>query len=316
MIFFCLLGIIPQKIMHKKEKDNINYLNKHIPGISGICKMEGDASNREFYRIYFTKDSNIVMLYPQNNAGEIQQILRLSEIYKKKGINTPQNIDIIDNRIIIQEDLGDNLLQDYFSQSSEKEKKILLHKVSDILLLLKEINTSHATAVLDHTRMKWEMNFFLRHYYAMAVKKGSNIEQVKEKLYSLVDMIGNINRFAHRDFHSRNMLIRKGKIFLVDFQDSLQAPQYYDLVSFLFDSYLDMAEYKKTVLANLSKKGYVVDEKGMCLTALQRNIKALGTFGYQVFVQKNPKFKKYINATINNIRNNAYFKLLQDLDLF
>ena len=40
------------------------------------------------------------------------------------------------------------------------------------------------------------------------------------------------------------------------------------------------------------------------LMALQRNLKALGTFGYQTTVRRNPVYIQYIPRTLNYIRHN------------
>jgi aminoglycoside/choline kinase family phosphotransferase len=295
-----------------KEKDyQIKYLYKNIPGISGISRLEGDASAREFYRVDFEKGSRIAMVYPRENYHEIQQIIRLSQLFRHHGINAPQNFEVIGHRIILQQDLGDRLLQDHFQEETEKGKQALLDQILEILRALKSIDPLESTQVLDHSRMKGEMNFFLEHY-ARYKKNSRELEKGREILYALVGRIMNIDRFAHRDFHSRNLLIREGKVFLVDFQDAMQAPRHYDLVSFLFDSYLDLTPCRENFLKRLSKSGYDLDEEQFYLTALQRNIKALGTFGYQVNVRENIKFKKYIQSALNHITGNPFYHLVKD----
>jgi aminoglycoside/choline kinase family phosphotransferase len=122
--------------------------------------------------------------------------------------------------------------------------------------------------------------------------------------------------FAHRDFHSRNTHVVREHLYLVDFQDSLRAPVYYDLVSFAFDSYLDLKSLREYLFKLLKRRGLILDEKQLYLTALQRNIKALGTFAFQVMVKKNRSYKKYIPRTIRHIMANPLFEKLLEKSLF
>ena len=45
---------------------------------------------------------------------------------------------------------------------------------------------------------------------------------------------------CHRDYHSRNLMLHDGSLFIIDFQDARMGPDTYDLVSLLRDSYVDL----------------------------------------------------------------------------
>ena len=47
---------------------------------------------------------------------------------------------------------------------------------------------------------------------------------------------------CHRDYHSRNLMLHEGRLYMIDFQDARMGPDTYDLVSLLRDSYVDLAE--------------------------------------------------------------------------
>jgi aminoglycoside/choline kinase family phosphotransferase len=98
------------------------------------------------------------------------------------------------------------------------------------------------------------------------------------------------------------MLMLNGDICLVDIQNSLQAPKYYDLVSFLFDSYLNTKEYHSLFFSEPD-----FNREQFFLTALQRNIKALGSFGYQINVVKNNNYRQYIKKTLSDIKSNPLY---------
>jgi hypothetical protein len=118
----------------------------------------------------------------------------------------------------------------------------------------------------------------------------------------LVDAIAPESVFAHRDFHSRNLLVKWNEIILVDCQDSLLAPRWYDLVSLAFDSYLDLGAARGRLFANLAAGGIDRELRQLRLTALQRNIKALGTFAYQIHERRHSAYARYIPRTLRHIQ--------------
>jgi aminoglycoside/choline kinase family phosphotransferase len=295
------------------------YLETKLKNIKGTKKLRGEASTRVFYRVFFDSYSLVAMVYPRENKEEISRIVRLTNVYKEHHIDVPEIEEVIDNRIILQEDLGDLSAQKAFSIFKKEERKKLMETAADILIRLKEIAPSYTNAVLDTARMKWEMDFFLTHFapnYLSYRKNKSTLQELRERLYRLVEQIHPIDTFAHRDYHSRNMLIHKGRIYLVDFQDSLVAPPYYDVVSFAFDSYLDLKSRRLVLIDYLREKGMVIDEELFYTTALQRNIKALGTFAYQITVRRNLSYKRYINRTLRHIASNPLLEKFFHLSMF
>ncbi len=46
--------------------------------------------------------------------------------------------------------------------------------------------------------------------------------------------------FTHRDYQSRNIMVKEGELVVIDFQDALQGPRQYDLVALLRDSYVEL----------------------------------------------------------------------------
>jgi len=100
-------------------------------------------------------------------------------------------------------------------------------------------------------------------------------------------------------------------------------PDTYDLVSLLRDSYVDLAEQtvEELIAYFLALKGQTTQSvqfrQRFDLMALQRNLKALGTFGYQTTARRNPVYIQYIPRTLRHVRNNfdnlPQFERLADL---
>jgi aminoglycoside/choline kinase family phosphotransferase len=97
-----------------------------------------------------------------------------------------------------------------------------------------------------------------------------------------------------------------GELAVIDFQDARMGPASYDLVSLLRDSYVEhdedsVGEMKE---AFVRESGGIDIEHQFDLMALQRNLKALGTFGYQISVRKNDVYRQYVTRTLGLVRAN------------
>ncbi len=112
---------------------------------------------------------------------------------------------------------------------------------------------------------------------------------------------------CHRDYHSRNLMLREASLYIIDFQDARMGPDTYDLASLLRDSYVDIAdrELDELIAYFLAVKGCTDGSefrRRFDLMSLQRNLKALGTFGYQTMTRRNPVYIQYIPRTLRYAR--------------
>ena len=115
---------------------------------------------------------------------------------------------------------------------------------------------------------------------------------------------------CHRDYHSRNLMVHGGSLHIIDFQDARMGPDTYDLASLLRDSYVDITDVELDALVQsfLALKGPAVDagefRRRFDLMSLQRNLKALGTFGHQTATRGNQVYIQYIPRTLRHARTN------------
>ena len=114
---------------------------------------------------------------------------------------------------------------------------------------------------------------------------------------------------CHRDYHSRNLMLHDGTLHVIDFQDARMGPDTYDLASLLRDSYVDLTdrELDELIAYFLALKGEPdgsAFRRRFDLMAVQRNMKALGTFGYQTIARRNPVYIQYMPRTLRYVRTN------------
>jgi hypothetical protein len=266
-----------------------------------IQPIRAEASFRRFFRLSGGSRSAVAMVYPERNEAEIDKIVALSSVYRDHGLTVPAIRDVIAGQAVILEDAGDCLVQRRFRSAVPEEKRSLLRKIAGMLGRIASIPPSRTEARLTPDRMRREMDFFADHFLPGCRLRADDAAPLRQALYRLVERIDPAPAFAHRDFHSRNMLLHSGRIYLVDFQDSLVGPSGYDLASFAYDSYLDLGRLRHDLLAEAEKAGVAVTERQFILTALQRNIKALGTFAFQVRERRHLAYRMYIPRTLRHI---------------
>src|SRR5262249_4989194 len=146
-------------------------------------------------------------------------------------------------------------------------------------------------------------------YRGVALEPDERIGFADEFAAIGTDLASERRVLCHRDYHSRNLMLHDGSLHIIDFQDARLGPDTYDLVSLLRDSYVDITdrELEDLIAYFLALKG-VDDAAGFRrrfdLMALQRNLKALGTFGYQTITRQNAVYIQYMPRTLRYARTN------------
>lgn len=265
-----------------------------------LAAIRSEASRRRFFRIRFGGKTLVAMVYPEPAPVEVERFCAVQRLYRERGLRVPRIDRVLDDRVVIQEDAGDLLLQKAWRQGGGGERERLLGRCREIVLKIAAIPAALAAARLDRARLDWEMAFFLEHFFPRLPAGGCRRDELAAALKKLVEAMEPECVFAHRDFHSRNLLVLGAEIVMVDFQDSLLAPRYYDLVSLAFDSYLDLGRAREVLFSG--REWPAAELRQLRLTALQRNIKALGTFAFQTYDRRHRAYARYMPRTIRHIR--------------
>ncbi|MDP6940478.1 MAG: phosphotransferase [Planctomycetota bacterium] len=189
------------------------------------------------------------------------------------GVRTPRLGDSSNGNYLV-EDLGDL----HLSHSPSLEHYI------NLLCLRKKfaLHPLHST----HPNAQLALNEEL---FLQELTLSSEHQRAPNHLCSLLAEEASLGpqQIQHRDFHSRNVLIlESGELALIDHQDLRKGPLFYDLASLWTDAYVEYSDEVRTLL--LDECFQVGAEAGLeesqsahhfLMTALQRVVKALGTFG-------------------------------------
>lgn len=267
---------------------------KKLPPIE-ILPLAGDGSTRCFFRLK-TKSESFILLYDpkwilSRDYSSIQAFLC------EKKLSTPEFYkEDASAGFLVMQDLGDNLLQNEISQKPQK-KYDLLEKA--ILLLAKlHGNTYPVPKALpvfqrsfDAKKYSEELLYFDEHFRVKLLGlepfNNSQKEEIQKFCFEIAQYKPQV--FCHRDYHSRNILLHNKELYLIDFQDARMGCVQYDLVSLVFDAYIQLTNEERNKLIHLYKNeikayplGHEIDfeifDKNMYLVAYQRIIKAMGSF--------------------------------------
>jgi hypothetical protein len=227
--------------------------------------------------------------------------------------------------ILILEDLGDVTLQAHLGVTQAIEHNALYKQAVEFIERLQRRGQELVSdeylpygIAFDRDKLMWELNFFVKHfleaYRGTEISAGMRAAFEEEWLAITDELAGEPRVLCHRDYHSRNLMLHAGSLYMIDFQDARMGPDTYDLASLLRDSYVDLSEERVDELLRgfLTLRGAAYSmtdaaaefRRRFDLMSIQRNLKALGTFGHQTTARNNPVYIQYTPRTLSYVRTN------------
>jgi N-acetylmuramate 1-kinase len=306
-----------------------------VRGRAGVVPLTGDASDRKYFRIIPVEGVPIVLSL---HAGPIDfsalPFANVAELLQQIPLPSPMILGHSNELgVVALQDLGDVTLQAHLGASSPTEHAALYRQAVGLIELLQRRGVELESArflpyrvSFDVEKLTWELEFFVRHFlegYRGIVLSSAERAALAEEWSAIVqELAAEPKVLCHRDYHSRNLMLHEGQLYVIDFQDARMGPDTYDLASLLRDSYVDLThpEVDDLIAYFLALKGRPDDgdfRRRFDLMALQRNLKALGTFGYQTITRRNPVYIQYVPRTLRyarlNLQKYARFERLLDL---
>lgn len=330
--------------MNEILKKNLRTILHVETDIREIKKLHGDASYRTYYRMTLVDGSSyIVMEMPKGRASASEEItnykgphdelpfINVARYLSSHQIPVPRVYHYdSENRLMILEDLGDDLMARRVENAGDSARIEWYKKAIDLLSSLQQKTKgdsgSECVALkrsFDATLLNWEFDHFLE--YGIEAKLNLKMDPADLKIFKdeTRAITAKIEKmpygFTHRDFQSRNILVRDGALNLIDFQDALLGPYIYDLVALTRDSYVKLSNkvLEELVKYYSSKMGLSFDKVAadFNLVTVQRKLKDAGRFVYIDRVKGNPNFLKYIPTSLEYVKN-ALQKIPEHIKLF
>ena len=245
-----------------------------------------DASFRKYYRLRDGEKTALLM----DSSLELDSLRSFLDVSKRL-----RSADVCTPKILEQdEEIGYLILEDfgeihYLDLLNGTNYKAFYTKAINSILKMQKADTQ-GLPLYDREFLHKEMDL-MQEWYLEKLLKIKLSDTQKELIETSLNAISLVvleqpqDVFVHRDFHSRNIMLKSdNKIGIIDFQDAMNGAITYDLVSLLKDCYVayDRKEIKKLALEFRDKKGLKVNDetfiKWFDFMGLQRHIKVLGIF--------------------------------------
>lgn len=274
-----------------------------------IEKSLADASFRKYYRL--RKDDKTALL--MDSSLEKESLNAFLAVHKKLT-----DADVGVSNIYIKDlELGYLILEDfgsthYLDVLNEGNFQTLYTKAINTILKMQKADVSDLP-LYDKAFLHKEMDLMQEWYLEKLLNKPLT-RQEQNLISTTLDSISKVvleqpqGVFVHRDFHSRNIMLRDDKeLGIIDYQDAMNGAITYDLVSLLKDCYIayDRDTIKKLVLEFRDKKAISVDDTTMIkwfdFMGLQRHIKVLGIFSRLYLRDSKDGYLKDIPLTLKYV---------------
>lgn len=288
-----------------------------------VVPLTGDASDRRYFRLLIPDEgSQVLSLYPGAFDYDTMPFVNVARLLAEMPVPIPAILDHADDLgVIVLQDLGDVTLQAHLGAAPPADHAALYRQAVALIETMQRRGDELASdgylpyrVAFDVEKLSWELDFFIKHFleaYRGVVLDGATREALRAECGEIVEQLASEPRvLCHRDYHSRNLMLHDEELYIIDFQDARMGPDTYDLASLLRDSYVDFTEQQveELIAYFLALKGLAGQDEAFRarfdVMALQRNLKALGTFGYMTIARRNPVYIQYIPRTLRYVRDN------------
>ncbi|MFQ6673033.1 MAG: aminoglycoside phosphotransferase family protein [Candidatus Tectimicrobiota bacterium] len=291
--------------------------------------LPGDASDRTYVRVRYRIDgaprSYVIMVTARPFDPGLNPFLDVAAHLQANDVPVPAIIGANPALgLVVIEDVGDETLEAFVARQGLEAARPLYDEALDLLVKMQvwatEGSPERCVALrraFDVERYVWELEFFVEHMIeglrgrAVAPAHRQALQEEFTRLSRFC--VEQPQVFAHRDYHSRNLMVQDGRLRVLDFQDARLGCRAYDLASLLRDSYVALPEemVEELFAAYLAKwaeaTGLPVDPETFRELfdhmAVQRNLKAVGTFASQWRLYGRD-YRRYIPPTLASARAN------------
>lgn len=285
-------------------------------------RLTPSGSRRSYFRVTSGNRSLIGVI--GTDKDENNAFITISSHFMSKGINVPEVLAVSeDGMCYLQEDLGDTLLYDVLAPSRAAgsygpEQRDILCKVMSKLPSVQidgadglDFSVCYPAEALNARMVDFDLN-----YFKYCFLKPTSVEFNEERLQDDFDALKSdilsepMDSFMYRDFQARNVMLKDGEPWFIDFQGGRRGPVYYDVASFVWqarasypdelrrsmvDAYLDALEkYRNVDRGEFQEK--------LRVFVLFRTLQVLGAYGFRGRIEKRAHFLESIPYALKNLR--------------
>lgn len=309
------------RLPEEKLKSLLNQLD--FGDLKETIPIKIEASSRKYYRLELNGSPESLVLCEglqtpytdQDGFGE------LARFFAKRGLAVPGQVYVAEDQgfMLLTDgghlDVSDRLNSLDIKNNSE-ERRTILSRCLAVLQSLQRFDPPDLVKKrhFNEQKLRWEMDYLFQALEPIASHLGVTeilTYEAKRFIYESCKKLDQPEGFVmcHRDFHGRNLLLRSesaaSEITMIDFQDARMGLPVYDLVSLLYDPYTPLsvqerewarAEFNKELTGDLR-----VYNSWYYLQAMQRILKALGSYLHLVYFKNHKSYLESIPMALRNL---------------
>jgi len=289
-----------------------------------VLPLQGElgGSGRQIIRLTGTRARAIGILY--NVREENLAFLEFSRHFRRHGLPVPEIYgESLDQGAYLEEDFGDTTLFEFLSK--HRSGTVIAPPVVDAYRKVvetlprfqieagRDLNYSvcYPRGSFDRQSIVWDLNYF-KYYFLRLAGIPFNEQSLEDDFERLTEFLLSAERdfFLYRDFQSRNIMLRDGKPYFLDYQGGRKGALQYDLASLLFDAKADLPpELRQQLLdhyldcvAELAEIDRDAFLKHYYAYVYVRILQALGAYGFRGFYERRPHFLQSVPYALKNLR--------------
>jgi len=288
---------------------------------SSIEELPASGSGRRYFRLHGA--SELIGVVGESQA-ENKAFLYMAKHFRSKGLPVPEVVaQSGDGMCYMQEDLGQTLLFNAIEKGRlthvfSEEEKTLLKKTISLLPDVQfrgadgmDFSMCYPQAEFNRRSILWDLNYF-KYCFLKATGMVFQEDRLEDDFEKMADVLlrSSSATFMYRDFQSRNVMIKEGEPFLIDFQGGRKGPFYYDVASFLWQAKANYPESLRKELLEEYLQGLrryqSIDESYFYAQlrhfVLFRTLQVLGAYGFRGYFEKKPHFIQSVPFAVDNLR--------------
>jgi aminoglycoside/choline kinase family phosphotransferase len=295
----------------------------HLPA-ARIQPLQGQlgGSGRNIIRLSGEQQSAIGILY--NVREENVAFLEFSRHFRKHGLPVPEiYAEDLSQGAYLEEDLGDTTLFEFLSKhrTGENIAPDVVEAYRKVVAVLPRFqieagrdlnyNVCYPRASFDRQSIAWDLNYF-KYYFLRLAGIPFNEQALEDDFDSLTNFLlsADCDFFLYRDFQSRNIMLKSGQPFFLDYQGGRKGALQYDIASLLYDAKADLPPELRQQLLDLyidTLGGYVDLKREAFLHYFYpyvyvRILQALGAYGFRGFYERKAHFLQSVPYALKNLR--------------
>ena len=250
--------------------------------------------------------------------------LSFTRHFLKHGLAVPQiYAEDATGTAYLEEDLGDTTLYQYLTahrrgpelapQVLEAYRRVVEELPRFQVEAARGIDYSlcYPRAAFDAQSIHWDLNYF-KYYFLKLAGAEFHEQALEEDFARLTSRLLSAGQecFLYRDFQSRNVMLKEGSPYFLDYQGGRRGAPHYDIASLLFDAKADLPPTVRDELLGQYLEAlarHMKVDRGRFLAdypawVLVRILQALGAYGYRGYYERKAHFLQSVPYALRNLR--------------